>query len=120
MDVQSKKSTADLSAIKENVEWIVEKAPIERHEIYYGCCPEPYPDITFYVNLKRKPAYYVTNIIIPSVLITLIASLGYLLPVDSGEKIGLELTVMLAMSVFQLLVADQLPPSADATPWIGM
>jgi hypothetical protein len=27
---------------------------------------------------------------------------------------------MLAMSVFQLLVADNLPPSADAIPWISM
>ncbi|XP_052102778.1 neuronal acetylcholine receptor subunit alpha-10-like [Mytilus californianus] len=120
LDIQSKDIAGDLSSMKENVEWIIEKAPVVRHEVYYGCCPGPFVDVTFYIHLKRKPAYYVTNIIVPSILITMVASFGFLLPVDSGEKVGLELTVMLAMSVFQLLVADKLPPSADSTPWIAM
>jgi hypothetical protein len=64
--------------------------------------------------------YYVRNIIIPAVLITCIAALGFILPADSEEKVGLELTIVLAMSVFQLLVADKLPPSSESTPWIGM
>jgi hypothetical protein len=33
--------------------------------------------------------------------------------------VSLVITVMLSMSVFQLLVADKLPPSADATPLIS-
>lgn len=118
LDLSSKINRADLSSVKENVEWIIDKAPAIRHEVYYGCCPEPYPDVTFYIYLSRKPDYYVTNIIIPSIMVTLVAALGFFLPVDSGEKVGLELTVMLAMSVFQLLIADHLPPSADETPWI--
>ncbi|XP_052102777.1 neuronal acetylcholine receptor subunit alpha-10-like [Mytilus californianus] len=119
LDVSTKHGAGDLSSVKENVEWIIEKIPAVRHELYYGCCPEPYPDVTFYINLKRKPGYYVTNILIPSLLVTLVAGLGFFLPADSGEKVGLELTVMLAMSVFQLLIADHLPPSADETPWIS-
>ncbi|XP_071166172.1 neuronal acetylcholine receptor subunit alpha-10-like [Mytilus edulis] len=120
LDIRSKNVEGDLSSMKEHVEWIVEKTANVRHEVYYGCCPEPFIDVTFYIHLKRKPAYYITNIIVPSFLITMVASFGFLLPVDSGEKVGLELTVMLAMSVFQLLVADKLPPSADSTPWIAM
>ncbi|XP_076105587.1 neuronal acetylcholine receptor subunit alpha-10-like [Mytilus galloprovincialis] len=119
LDVSTKLGAGDLSSVKENVEWIIEDIPAIRHELYYGCCPEPYPDVTFYINLKRKPNYYVTNILIPSLLVTLVAGLGFFLPADSGEKVGLELTVMLAMSVFQLLIADHLPPSADETPWIS-
>ncbi|XP_076105585.1 neuronal acetylcholine receptor subunit alpha-10-like [Mytilus galloprovincialis] len=120
LNVTSRQSNADLSSVKENVEFIIDNAPIVRHELYYGCCAHPFPDVTVYIHLTRKPDYYITNIIIPSVLVTVVASFGFLLPVDSGEKVGLELTVMLAMSVFQLLVADQLPPSADSTPWIAM
>ncbi|CAC5398417.1 CHRNA10 [Mytilus coruscus] len=80
--------------------------------------PYPYPDVTFSIFIERKPDYYVNNILIPSFLITCIAILGFFLPVDCGEKVALELTVMLAISVFQLLVADKLPPSSDSTPWI--
>jgi hypothetical protein len=110
----------DLSSMKDNVEWEVPQVTSERHVAYYGCCPEPYPDVTFYVFLTRKPAFYITNIIIPSLMITVLVVLGFILPVSSGEKVSLEITVMLAMSVFQLLVADNLPPSADAIPWISM
>ena len=33
---------ADLSSYISNTEWSLVKAPAERHEIYYDCCPEPY------------------------------------------------------------------------------
>ena len=105
---------------EKNVEWDVPKISVERHVEFYGCCPEPYPDIAFSIHLTRKPSYYITNIIVPSLIITVLVVLGFILPVSSGEKVSLEITVMLAISVFQLLAADKLPPSADSTPLIGM
>ncbi|XP_076101735.1 neuronal acetylcholine receptor subunit alpha-10-like isoform X1 [Mytilus galloprovincialis] len=119
IDVTSLVSKVDLSQTKENAEWSITKGEIVRHEVIYGCCPEPYPDVTVYVYMKRKPTGYVINIIIPSMLVTSIAILGFILPVDSGEKIGLQLTVMLTISVFQMLVAEKLPPSADVEPLIS-
>lgn len=118
LDVTSKSNIVDISAVEENAEWEIVESPIVRHEIIYGCCPEPYPDVTFYINLRRKPTHYVINIIIPSILITCVAGLGFILPVDAGEKIGLQLTVMLTISVFQMLVAEKLPPAADSQPRI--
>ncbi|XP_063425899.1 neuronal acetylcholine receptor subunit alpha-10-like isoform X1 [Mytilus trossulus] len=118
LDMLARDNPSDLSSMKTNVEWVIQKIVVERHEVIYGCCPDPYPDVTFYIHVERKPAYYVTNIIIPSIMITSLGILCYFLPVDSGEKASLIITVMLAMSVFQLLVADKLPPSADSTPWI--
>lgn len=118
LDVTSKSNIADISAVVENAEWEIVESPIARHEIIYGCCPEPYPDITIYINLRRKPTHYIINIIIPSILITCVAVLGFILPVDAGEKIGLQLTVMLTISVFQMLVAEKLPPAADSQPRI--
>ena len=119
MDMQLKRESADLSSLQENVEWIIQKVPAKKDEQYYACCAEPYPSLTYFMHLKRKPRYYETNIILPSVIITLLATLGYILPVDSGEKVSLEVTVVLSLTVFQLLVADGLPPSAEASPWIS-
>jgi hypothetical protein len=45
-------------------------------------------------------------IIVPSLIISVLVVLGFIFPVSSGEKVSLEITVILAISVFQLLVAD--------------
>jgi hypothetical protein len=119
MFFQQKNPEGDFSSAVANVEWTYVSMKAERHVVYYGCCPEPYPDVTYYLVLKRKPNFYLINLIIPSMLITVMAALGYFLPVESGEKVSLQITVMLSLAVFQLLVADKLPPSADATPIIG-
>ncbi|KAK3098816.1 hypothetical protein FSP39_023337 [Pinctada imbricata] len=109
----------DLSMAEDNVEWTVESITARRHVLYYPCCPEPYPDVTYYINMKRKPNFYIMNLIVPSFAITAMALLGFMLPVESGEKVSLEITVMLSLAVFQLLVADKLPPSAEVTPLIA-
>ncbi|XP_062588172.1 neuronal acetylcholine receptor subunit alpha-10-like isoform X1 [Saccostrea cucullata] len=119
LDLQNKNPEGDLSSAVTNVEWTYVSMKAERHVLYYGCCPEPYPDVTYYLKLRRKPKFYLINLIIPSMLITVMAALGYYLPVESGEKVSLQITVMLSLAVFQLLVADKLPPSADATPVIA-
>lgn len=45
--------------------------------------------------------------------------LVFLLPPDSGEKIALGVTVLLAFSVFMLAIAEKLPETSDSIPLIG-
>ncbi|GFU22160.1 acetylcholine receptor subunit alpha-type acr-16 [Nephila pilipes] len=63
--------------------------PGTRNEIVYACCPEPYVDITFCIHIRRRTLYYGFNLIIPCVLISSMALLGFTLPPDSGEKLTL-------------------------------
>lgn len=53
-----------------NGEWKLIAFPAVRNEIYYVCCPEPYPDITFTLQIQRLALFYYINLIIPCVLIT--------------------------------------------------
>ena len=93
--------------------------PVIRHELFYGCCPEPYPDVTFYIQLQRKPLFYLLNLLFPCTLISTIAILGFLLPPDSGEKVSLEITVLLSLAVFLLVVSETMPPTSETFPFIG-
>ena len=43
----------------------------------------------------------------------------FLLPADSGEKVSLGVSVLVAISVFLLLVAGNVPDTSDAIPIIG-
>ncbi|XP_046373238.2 neuronal acetylcholine receptor subunit alpha-10-like [Haliotis rufescens] len=120
LNVTNKASAGDMSSFKVNSEWHLVSVPVERHVEYYGCCPEPYPDVTFYVILKRKSIYYVVNLLFPCILISAVGILGFLLPPDAGEKVSLEITVLLSLSVFMLVVSDTLPPTSETFPFIGI
>ncbi|KAM4605966.1 acetylcholine receptor subunit delta [Polymixia lowei] len=103
----------------ENGEWEVIHRPAKRNT--YKHIPKEsnkHQDITFYLIIKRKPLFYIINIIIPCVLISFLASLVYYLPADSGEKMTLSISVLLAQSVFLLLISQRLPETSMSIPLI--
>ncbi|XP_036379728.1 neuronal acetylcholine receptor subunit alpha-10-like [Megalops cyprinoides] len=118
MDIHNALDSADLADFVENVEWEVLGMPAKKNIILYGCCSDPYPDITYTLHLKRRASFYIFNLLIPCMMISFLAPLGFYLPADSGEKVSLGVTVLLALTVFQLLVAESMPPSENV-PLIG-
>ncbi|KAK2827934.1 hypothetical protein Q5P01_018968 [Channa striata] len=118
MDLFNALDSADLADFVPNVEWEVLRMPAKKNIILYGCCSDPYPDITFTLHLKRRASFYIFNLLIPCMMISFLAPLGFYLPADSGEKVSLGVTVLLALTVFQLLVAESMPPS-ESVPLIG-
>jgi hypothetical protein len=102
-----------------NQEWAVDAILGDRHEKFYACCKEPYPDVTFTILMRRRSLFYIVNLIAPCFLIFMIAFLGFFLPVESGEKVNLETTILLALVVFLLMVGESMPPTPDAIPILG-
>ncbi|KAF5891834.1 neuronal acetylcholine receptor subunit alpha-7-like, partial [Clarias magur] len=109
----------DISTYIPNGEWDLVGVPGKRNELYYECCKEPYPDVTYTVTIRRRTLYYGLNLLIPCVLISGLALLVFLLPADSGEKISLGITVLLSLTVFMLLVAEIMPATSDSVPLIA-
>ena len=103
----------------ENQEWVVDNITALRSEQIYACCPEPYPDVTFTIHMRRGSLFYIVNLIAPCFLIFLISFLGFFLPVESGEKVNLEITILLALVVFLLMVGETMPPTPDSIPVLG-
>ncbi|XP_039580067.1 neuronal acetylcholine receptor subunit alpha-7-like [Passer montanus] len=110
---------ADISNYISNGEWDLVGVPGKRNEMYYECCKEPYPDVTYTITMRRRTLYYGLNLLIPCVLISGLALLVFLLPADSGEKISLGITVLLSLTVFMLLVAEIMPATSDSVPLIA-
>uniref|UniRef100_A0A8C3B001 Cholinergic receptor, nicotinic, delta (muscle) n=1 Tax=Cyclopterus lumpus TaxID=8103 RepID=A0A8C3B001_CYCLU len=109
----------DPASFTENGEWEINHRPAKRNT--YKHIPmesNKHQDITFYLVIKRKPLFYIVNIIIPCVLISFLASLVYYLPADSGEKMTLSISVLLAQSVFLLLISQRLPETSMSVPLI--
>ncbi|KPM11643.1 acetylcholine receptor subunit alpha-like protein 2 [Sarcoptes scabiei] len=109
----------DLSEFYKSVEWDILRVSAKYNEEYYECCPEPYPDITFNLTMRRKTLFYTVNLIIPCVGITFLTLVVFYLPSDSGEKVTLSISILVALTVFFLLLAEIIPPTSLAIPLLG-
>ena len=119
VDVVNNSASVNLDNYIFSGEWELLGVEIVRNEEFYACCDVPYPDVTFYISMRRRTLYYLFNIIFPCLWLTVLSLLGFWLPPDSGEKITLGITVLLAFSVFMLLIAESMPATSEFVPLIG-
>lgn len=106
-----------------NEEWDILSFTFHRHEYHYACCSEPWAIIEGLLIIRRKPLYYVFNLIIPTVIITLVAMIGFFTPASTSderaEKITLGMTSLLAMSILMMTIFDQMPTTSDFVPLLA-
>ena len=65
------------------------------------------------ITIKREPTYYMVTIIIPTLLFCLLNPLVFLLPVDSGDRISLSMTILLSYAIFLTLVSSSIPATSN-------
>lgn len=110
----------DMSDYYQSVEWDVLSVPAQKNLKYYGCClDQPYYDIYFNITLRRKTLFYTVNLIIPCVNISFLSVLVFYLPSESGEKLTLGISILVALLVFYLLLIELIPPTSLVIPLLG-
>uniref|UniRef100_A0A914RZ08 Uncharacterized protein n=1 Tax=Parascaris equorum TaxID=6256 RepID=A0A914RZ08_PAREQ len=120
VDITNRSDNVDLSNYVVSGEFDLVRVHQKRRVVKYTCCPEPYPDVTFFIHIRRKTLYYLYNVVFPCMMMSVLTLLVFLLPPDSGEKIALGITVLLAFSVFVLAIAEKMPETSDSMPLIGI
>ncbi|NXK01516.1 ACH10 protein, partial [Corythaixoides concolor] len=111
IDLHNRLDTGGLTDFVENVEWEALGMPAMRNVITYGCCSKPYPVVTHTLLLRCRASFCIFNLLLPCIVVSFPVPLGFYLPADSGDKVSLGVTVLLALTVFQLLVVESMPPS---------
>lgn len=76
--------------------------------------------VTFTLRLRRKPLYYVMNLIMPVILLGVISLLVFVIPADAGEKMSFAVTVFLSFAVFLSIISMQLPVNSEKTSLLGV
>lgn len=112
------KDSVNVDDFKENGEWVLDSSSVVEQVLTEN--GEMFSQLEFKLIFKRRPGYYLTNVVYPVILVSLLTNLVFLLPVDSGEKISYILTVLLAQAVLLTLVGDSMPTTSKHTPVIGI
>ena len=115
MDITN--DTGIIENFDENSEWELLSFPAKRTlEPFQG---DYYIEVIYELNIRRRTMYYFSNLILPCVLIAFMAVLGFYFPPESGEKVTLEITILMSLTFFMNVVTEMVPPSSK-TPLIGM
>lgn len=119
LDIEAETTPTFSDKYVKSAEWDLIKASKKRSVEFYECCTVPLADVTIEMVIRRKPLFYAFNLITPCMIMLSMILLGFFLPPESGERITLSITVLLAMAVFLQLVAETLPRNSETIPLLG-
>ena len=104
----------DIEHLESNGEWAVTRTSEAMDIIYSLAGTMSY--VYCVVELRRRSKYYVLHILMPVIAMSTVSMFVFAMPVQSGEKISLGISVLISYSVFTILVTDIMPANADAMP----
>ncbi|XP_035763678.1 5-hydroxytryptamine receptor 3A-like [Neolamprologus brichardi] len=76
--------------------------------------------VIYTITMKRRSVLYVANFLLPVLFFLLLDLSSFLISDTGGEKLGFKVTVLLAVTVMQLLLNEILPSSSDSIPLIAV
>lgn len=76
-------------------------------------------NIMLQITMKRKSELYVVNFILPVLCFICLDFASFLISDSGGEKLGFKVTVLLAVTVMQLILNEILPSSSERIPLVG-
>ncbi|XP_063719365.1 neuronal acetylcholine receptor subunit eat-2-like isoform X3 [Symsagittifera roscoffensis] len=89
-------------------QYVTYKDPsLEANDTMFSC-------IVFSLSFKRKPTYFMLNVILPSILINFLCIFNFIIPCETGEKVGYGITVFLAQSVNLMVVSEMMPQGGNS------
>ncbi|CAD5117699.1 DgyrCDS6450 [Dimorphilus gyrociliatus] len=121
MNLTNVASEMELQEFKLNGEWDIFKTTAEWKEVILPCCPHiRYSKVLFTIHMTRRFTFYIMNIILPCSLLSILILVVFCVPPDAGEKISAGISVLLAFTVFLLMLADNVPRTSLDIPVLVM
>ncbi|KAM7370500.1 hypothetical protein PAMP_010041 [Pampus punctatissimus] len=96
-------------------EWIFLNMTVTKHTAADG-----QDVIVFTITMKRQSVLYVINFLLPIVFFLFLDLASFLISDSGGEKLSFKVTVLLAVTVLQLLLNEILPASSNRIPLIAV
>ena len=68
--------------------------------------------LKFTLTIRRRPLFHMLNTLFPVVLMAFLTVIVFKLPPESGERVGLSLTILLAFAVYLTLISESIPQTS--------
>lgn len=111
-----KRRKNEISQMSENGEW--EFIDIDLRSVFMK--EFNMTEVRYTLFLRRRPLYALISTVFPVVLLAVLNSLAYSLPVTSGERMTYCLTVLLAFTVFLTLFEENMPRKSTNIPFLSL
>ncbi|XP_062605685.1 acetylcholine receptor subunit alpha-L1-like [Saccostrea cucullata] len=73
--------------------------------------------LAFSLGIKRKPEFIVLTVLLPVIILSVLNIFAFVLPIDSGEKMGTSMAIFLSFAVFLSTINDTMPKSDEIPPF---
>ncbi|XP_061666974.1 5-hydroxytryptamine receptor 3A-like isoform X6 [Syngnathoides biaculeatus] len=98
-------------------EWIFLKMKVTA---IAASCPDHQDVIIYTITMRRKPILYIINFLLPVFFFLALDLASFFISDSGGEKLSFKVTVMLAVTVLQLILNEILPSSSNSIPLIAV
>ena len=85
----------------------------------FNCCPDSYSFVTYKLTLDRLSSFYVVYIILPMIALSALFFLVFFIPVDSGERMGFGVNILLSLTVYLLVIFEIVPANSNTRSMLG-
>ncbi|XP_059181182.1 5-hydroxytryptamine receptor 3A-like [Centropristis striata] len=76
--------------------------------------------LVYTITMKRRSVLYVANFLLPVLFFLCLDLASFLISETGGEKLSFKVTVLLAVTVMQLILNEILPSSSDSVPLVAV
>ncbi|XP_053394218.1 acetylcholine receptor subunit alpha-like [Mercenaria mercenaria] len=97
--------------ILEKGEWYLQNVRIINQSKIFN--REDWAHVIFIFEIQRKSLFHIVNSLIPVILISILDVMCFVLPSESGERVGLSISIFLTLTIFLYAVNSTLPESSD-------
>ncbi|KAK3100616.1 hypothetical protein FSP39_022665 [Pinctada imbricata] len=68
------------------------------------------------IQIERRATFYTLNLLTPILILMVLNSMVFVLPAESGERVGFSVTLLLSVAVYMTIISDKLPNSSKPSP----
>ncbi|KAM4017331.1 5-hydroxytryptamine receptor 3A-like isoform 1-T1 [Anomaloglossus baeobatrachus] len=98
-------------------DWILKNITVEQSSLNFE--DTNYSTVYYEITLQRIPIVYVITLIVPACFLVILDIVSMFIQMDSKERLGFKITIVLGFSVL-LLILNSMLPSSEKSPVLGI